>query len=57
MELFTPVITTCIVCLMFLIYLNIYYDVSCQKLFEKEEHESLENNDGNDDSDYSLEIK
>tara|TARA_R110001592_G_scaffold18816_17_gene77908 strand:+ start:35116 stop:35244 length:129 start_codon:yes stop_codon:yes gene_type:complete len=42
---------------MFLIYLNIYYDVSCQKLFEKEEYESLENNDGNDDGDYSLEIK
>ena len=54
MDLFTPVISTCIICVMFLIYLNVYYDVSCQRLFEKEDNESLENNDNDE---YNLEIK
>lgn len=55
MELFTPVITTTIICLMFLIYLNIFYDVSCQRLFEKENFETLTDDD--DDGDYNLELK
>ena len=57
MELFAPVITTCIISVMFLIYLNIYYDVSCKRLFEKEDHHSIENIDEDDDGDYSLELK
>lgn len=57
MELFPPVITTCIISVMFLIYLNIYYDVSCQRLFEKEDPRSVENIDEDDDGDYSLELK
>ena len=57
MELFTPVISTCIICVMFLIYLNVYYDVSCQRLFEKEDHKYLENDEKNDDDDYNLEFK
>ena len=56
MELFAPVITTCIISVMFLIYLNIYYDVSCQRLFEKEDTQSLENIDEEDDGNYNLEI-
>ena len=56
MELFVPVITTCIISVMFLIYLNVYYDVSCQRLFEKEDTQSLENIDEEDDGNYNLEI-
>ena len=56
MELFAPVVSTCILCVIFLIYLNIYYDVSCQRLFDKEDYQSLEN-DENDEDDYSLELK
>ena len=55
MEIFAPTVSICIVCVLFLIYLNIYYDVSCQKLFEKEDFELIENN--NDDDEYNMNIK
>lgn len=50
MDLFSPVITICILSLMFLIYLNIYYDVTCQRIFEKEDFiESEESAEDDDD--------
>ena len=55
MEIFAPVISICITCVIFLIYLNIYYDVSCQKLFEREDIEFNEND--NDDGNYNLDIR
>lgn len=57
MDLFPPVISVCIISLLFLIYLNVFYDVTCQRLFEKEDTLSLENIDEEDDGDYNLEIR
>ena len=49
MDLFSPVMSVCILSLMFLIYLNVYYDVTCQKIFEKEEF--IENGESTEDED------
>lgn len=50
MDLFSPVMTLCILSLMFLIYLNVYYDVTCRRIFEKEDFiESEESAEDDDD--------
>jgi len=52
MEIFTPVISICVLSLLFFIYLKVYYDISCQRIFENNDSEAIEDND-----DYSLDIK
>lgn len=48
MDIFAPVFTLCIISVLFILYLNIFYDITCQRLFEKEDDNKKSETDEED---------